>query len=342
MLLQLNYITRQVTKMENSMYYVYIFIAILYWCNPCFTAQEIFTRSSSSNKYQPMIGALFTNLSTINASIPRGLIRLDRYNQHRQSYTITTINASLIKNFLDEELQRHCIDPKAVTYLVATELTGLIFEQDWQFIRLSNGYGLVIPEDTPSIMNDTKLLFGFAKQRDPAFQLNIKNLSDLLSQPQSEKNQSDLAQYRLAVTKAIVKTISQRGTEAFVQLCKEGAWAYAFEYTALLSQKLSYALLALQYIYGTLSEFDVTAKFQQDLDSYILKSLDAELIQAHIEDLEKQLAASKVSYVSRILSYLPVPQSQLEQRIDIFKKYLDDIKNSFEMQMLPRFLKNKK
>lgn len=289
-----------------------------------------------------MIGAVFTNLSTINTSIPRGLMRLDRYNQHRQSYTTTTVNASLIKNFLDKELQQHCIDPKTVTYLVATELTGVIFEQDWQFIRLSNGYGLVIPEDTPSIVNDAKLLFGFTKQREPAFQLNIKNLSDLLSQPQSKKNQSDLAQYRLAITKAIVKTISQHGTEAFVQMCKEGAWAYAYEYTAPLSQELSYALLALQYIYGTLSELDASAKFQQNLDRYILKSLDAELVQAHIEDLEKQLATTKGSYVSRIFSYLPVPQDQLEQRIDIFKKYLDDIENSFEMQMLPRFLKNKK
>lgn len=293
------------------MYYLVNTIALLVY----------FTSLSASNSSQsipaPVLGAIQTVLNKIATNIPQGLLRLNEYNN--QTEYNEKIDIATIENFLNQELIKHHIDLTTVTYLIGKE------GQDWQFINFKTGsYGLVIPEATAQVTNLIQRLIGHTNEIQPEYELNIEKLNKLLSQPQSSQTQHDLARYKLAITKALVQAASTDPTILLASSIKESTLVHASMFIS--SKFLSNALSALSYIYDIIPEHNRYLAFQQKLDEYILSLSDLDIIQAHLEDLREQLKNKQGSYITKLWSYIPVQQNQLEQRIQVIEDYYQDLR----------------
>lgn len=293
--------------------YLYILIIALVYVSPLPA-----TDSPLKSIPAPLVIGIQTALNKIATDKPQGLLNLDDYNHQTEYYE--KINSGAIKEFLNQELSKQCIDPNTVTYFIGTQ------GQDWQFIRLHTGYGLVIPEATAQLGNLVQRLLGYTTEFKPEYELNILGLNKIATALKSSQVPTHLGRYKLAIAKAIVNASSNEQTNSLISACSQGAIAHAVAFSPAISQGLSNALSALSYVYNIIPEHNKNIIFQKNLDEYILSLLDLDLMQAHLEDLKQQLEAFQGSYAATLLSYLPIEKNNLKERIQIINDYYQELK----------------
>lgn len=282
----------------------------------------------------PVTDAIQAATSYIQSRHPTGTyIPLEEYNTHPY-YTDNRINITSVKTFLDEQLRRRCLNPEQFDYLVGTA------DQDWQIIKLTNSFGLIIPDPSTQVgALGTQLRNLLTLHRgnepitpaQPTYTLNVKQLSDLLDQPPSNTQKHELAKYTLAIVKAVVQAENKNILTDPISICYAAASGMVIGHAP--SSLLSYTLTALSSLYSYIQGNDDWVALQKHLDEYIIRSNDKELMLAHIEDLENQLAQNESSYIARFSSYIPmIAQSPLKERLLLFKNYY--------RQMIARSLHN--
>lgn len=285
----------------------------------------------------PFITGLQQGIRYISDTHPtQTYIPLEQYNTHTY-YDQNRIQVAHVKEFLDEQIRKNCANPEQFDYFVG------IADQDWQIIKTDHGFGLVIPDPSTAVAGlGTQLrnLVALHKNNsqavipaEPTHTLNIKSLSNLLAQPTSDAKKHELAKYTLAIAKTFVQAEQKETFKNLIEACQAGVASYAIAIRP--GTLVAHTISALSSIYPLLSENNDWIKYQKHLDDYVLRSNNIELIQAHIEDLETQLAANKASHATKLLSYLPLAQDPLEQRIQILKEYVQE--HERELRMLGAF-----
>lgn len=295
----------------------------------------------------------------VNQTIPQELlIPLDKYNAHYNNNFAISINHQRIQQFLNEELRKNQLNPNDFQYFVVTD-------NDWQIIQtlknfLWDGkYALIIPDFSSTYGSLMSSLLSSNAKLKSSYNLNVRGLDEALR----DKNSHELSKYRLAIVKAIVAAQTKNILQAASSAWHQGAFAslgkaaeesfgestkkylgkYARSYLGKTSDMIHPHLgmaaqipfLALSSIYPMMMGNQEAIEIQKNLDDYILRSYNRELIQAYIENLEQQLTEEQNSITTKLWNYIPYSQktkSPLEERIDIIKNFLTD--NNFELRLM--------
>jgi hypothetical protein len=263
---------------------------------------------------------------TINPDL---LIVLNDYNRHY--YNTTNIKLDSIAAFLNDEIRNNHLDPNLFRYFVGVDL-------DWQIAKRTNGYALIIPDATSSNLDFVKSLFTSTSAKS-AYSLNIRDLDKTLR----ENNTQRLPEYRLAIVKAIVAAENKGLFRGLSSALAQSTFAYLGEGAKAIQPYLQHAFTALAIIYPMITSNNQWVAYQKALDNYILNSLDLELIEAHIKDLEQQFTEEKGSITTKLWSYIPSNSSKsksaLEKRIEIMKNFITE--NDLELRLM-KSIRNKK
>lgn len=260
---------------------------------------------------------------------PQLLIVLNDYNRHY--YNTTNIKSDSITAFLNDEIRNNHLDPNLFRYFVGIDL-------DWQIAKRQNGYALIIPDATSSNLDFVKSLFTSTSTK-PAYSLNIRDLDETLRKNNTKK----LPEYRLAIVKAIVAAESKGLFSGLSNALAQTTFAYLGEGAKVIQPYLQHAFTALAIIYPMITGNSQWIAYQKALDNYILNSLDIELLEAHIKDLEQQLTEEKGSITTKLWGYIPSTSSKsksaLEERIEIMKNFITE--NDLELRLM-KSIRNKK
>ena len=244
---------------------------------------------------------------------------LDRYN----STYMLVLNVSQIKKFLDDQMIAFGLNPQEMRYLVGDK---------WYAKKLADhNYELIIPSNIPSLADTHKMIFGWAYA--PQYPYNIDDLDKTLK----NKDNKRLDRYRVEIIKALMGLKIQTAPAIISNIFGATATATALELAQKMSDHLSYFLQGLQALYGQVAGMQDEEALQIDVDRYILKTLDINLIKARIAELEElvqeqqgSLAGKAGAWVSRKLLQSG-ETTYLEKRLALLKEYLKE--NDFELRL---------
>ncbi len=234
------------------------------------------------------------------------------------------INTEMITQFLNDQLQENRLNPQDFKYFV-----GL--DQDWQIIKMTNKYALIIPDSIPDLLSTARYLWSQnPTEGTPSYSLNIQDLNKALI----NRDYTKIQRYKLAIIKAIVAAKSKGTFHGLYDPLAQTASTYMKALTKNSLPGLSAAFSAISQIDPLITANDQWVEHQMLIDDYILNSLDADLIQARIDDLKEQSNESKNSYVSQIKNYIPYlkklegynPSSKypLEEQIQRMENFLKE------------------
>lgn len=246
------------------------------------------------------------------------LIALKAYNEHHYNNPAIIIKPNIIAGFLNNEIQKNGLDPRLFNYFVS-------IDQDWEIIKLRNGYGLIIPDSMPSNVDFVLSAFS-STPAQPAYDLNIQDLNRTLTKSDEKR----LQEYQLVIVKAIVAAKIKGQASGFGRAIAQSTIAYFGELAKNIEPNLQYVFIALANIYPVITGNQKWIQFQKELDKYVLESLDIKLIKTHIEDLEKQkVSASASTWMSSLGAQ---SKSAIEKRIETLKNFL--VENDLELRLM--------
>jgi hypothetical protein len=261
---------------------------------------------------------------------PDSLILLKEYNN--SNYNVRDIDNTRISQFLDDQLTKNKLDPQLFRYFVG-------IEQNWQIVKIANDYALIIPDLTSTTSSLISSLWNRTNERTALYSLNIQDLNQTLK----TNNQKRIPAYKLAIVKAIVAAESKGIFQGLSSAIAQATFAFLGQAAKNIEPNLQYIFTALANVYPLITGNKQWINYQKNLDNYILNSLDMELIQAHIKDLEEQLLQEKGSITTKLWGYIPSSspkaKSALEERIEIMQNFVND--NELELKLM-QSIRNKK
>ncbi len=250
---------------------------------------------------------------------------LEEHVQLKIIESIGLIDPPRVKIFLNRQIQEAGLDPNNFKYYVGSK---------WLVFPLKNNtYGFIIPGGTglDSGLNITKL----------GWRLGRPDLS--------------LAEYRLQIIKTLIEArfdgvllateSSKLGPESYTtNIALDKAMGTAIwilsDYLANFSVWLGRVVIGSSMLYSQAASAQRAGFLQMEIDQYVLKSNDIELIRARIADLKEQLEAEKRGPISSKLSfinrYLPTSLQWGElgytaKALNLLEKYLVD--NRLELEL---------
>lgn len=261
---------------------------------------------------------------------PESLTLLKEYNS--ANYHTRDINDNRITQFLNDQLKKNRLNPELFQYFVG-------IDQDWQIVKIANGYALIIPDFTPTTTSLVSSLWYGTTERTASYSLNIQDLNQRLKTGDPQK----IVAYKLAIVKAIVAAESKGIFHGLSSAFAQATFAYLGQAAKTIEPNLKYIFTILASVYPLITGNNQWIAYQKALDAYILNSLDMELLEAHIKDLGQQLTEEKGSITTKLWGYIPSAspktKSALEERIEIMKNFLTD--NELELKLM-QSIRNKK
>ena len=264
--------------------------------------------------------------------------RSKTFEDYKES-TSSRINISRIKAFFSNQIQGVGLDPNNFRYYVGSA---------WMIFPLKNGtYGFIIPSADFSLSGS-------------AHRLDIVNLDSLLKS--SDPSSSSLYdEYRLQIIKALIEAkfegvLSEASSNKLgsiksytTDIALDNAISIALStlagYMTSFSAWLGRAVTGSSYLYGQAASTQKTGFLQMEIDQYVIKSNDIELIQARIKDLKGQLKAENQSFITSKLSFInPYMPSSLQwgelgytaKVLNLLEKYLED--NRLELKLYQQIM----
>ena len=268
--------------------------------------------------------------SALSAGIEDGIERFDEYKRRKYAFEMDLMR---IKEFLNDQMSDFGINPKQVDYYVG---------DTWLFKKMgSDAYILIIPSDMPSLLETHKMVFG--QQYAPVHEYNINALDTLLKKNNAQDDPL-FHRYRLEVIKALMKTKIVDIPTLFSNVSKNVAGSVAGGLIQQLDAHLGYIMTGLQTLYSQVAGMQDEEMVQIDIDRYLLKTHDIDLIKARIDELEALVNQQEGSTLGRAQAWISrnVLQSgsstYTKKRLDLLKNYLDE--NDLELRMFKKFKKN--
>jgi hypothetical protein len=267
-------------------------------------------------------------LSSVQSSLAGQLevemYTLDQYN----STNVHKIDVPRIKKFLDDQIVDFGLDPRQFYYVVGDK---------WFAKKVSsNSYELIIPSNISSLADTHKMFFGLNYAPQHAY--NIDDLDAALKNGDHKR----LARYRVEIIKALVGLKIQTIPAVVGTILGATATATVLATTLGLvrekiDQNLAYFLQGLHALYNQVSGMQDEEALQIDIDRYILKTIDIDLIEARIAELEELVLAQQGSLAGRATAWAARMLLQsgettyLEKRLTLLKEYLKE--NDLELRL---------
>lgn len=268
--------------------------------------------------------------SALSAELEEEVERLEEYKKRKYAFEMDLMH---IKEFLNNQISDFGIHPEQVDYYVGDK---------WLFKKIgTDKYRLIIPSDLPSLLETHKMVFG--QKYAPEHIYNI-NALDALLRKNNAQDDPLFHKYRLEIIKVLMKTKVVDIPTLFSNISKSVAGSVAGGLIQQLDAHLGYIMTGLQALYSQVAGMQDEEMVQIDIDRYLLKTHDIDLIKARIDELEALVNQQEGSTLGRAQAWISrnVLQSgsstYTKKRLDLLKNYLNE--NDLELRMFKKFKEN--